>query len=438
LVAAGTDPDLGGTPIPDVPAHCAVTLYLTHPGAHDHVLVEVWLPVDGWNGRFEGIGGSGYAAGEFDTSFAPAIEGGYAVASTDAGVSSNTLSPASWALNADGSVNTALLTNFAYRSVHDMTVAAKAVVAGYYDRSAAYAYFTGCSTGGRQGLLEAQKYPTDYNGIVAGAPATNWAEFMPADFWPQVVMNEEKDYPSSCEFNAFTQAAVAACDKGDPAAGGLIDDPASCAFDPRSLIGTKVVCDGATLTISATDAEVVRLIWQGPKTSDGRRLWYGLNKGAPFDGQAGTAATASGTPVGSPFPISSSWISYFLAQDPSLDVSTITYAQFDRLFAQSVGAYNAIISSNDPHLGAFERAGGKIITWQGLADQIISPQGTVNYYQRVQAATGGAADVESFDRVFFAPGVQHCGGGSGPAPTDPLTALTNWVEQGNVPADLGV
>ncbi len=434
LVVAGTDPNPGGTPIPNVPAHCAVSLYLTHPGANDHVLVEVWLPMaTGWNGRFEGTGGGGYAAGQFDTALAPAVQGGYAASSTDAGVGGNVLSPASWALTADGSVNTALLTDFSYRSVHDMTVAAKQIVAEYYSRPASYTYWNGCSTGGRQGLMEAQRFPTDYNGILADAPAINWAEFIPAELWPQVVMNEQKDYPTSCEFNAFDQAAIAACDTSDPANGGIIDNPMTCGFDPRSLIGKAVVCDGTTRTVTAADAEVVRQIWQGPTTRDGQRLWYGLTKGAPFGGLAGTTTTASGTGAGVPFPISATGVSYFLKQDPSFDTSTITYAQFTRIFEQSVREYDSIIGTDAPNLSAFEAADGKMITWHGLADQLIFPQGTIDYYQRVQAATGGARNVASFYRLFLAPGVQHCGGGNGPAPTDPLSALTSWVEQGRAP-----
>jgi len=434
-VPAGTDQNPGGSPIPNVPAHCTVTLYLTHPGAGDHVLVDVWLPTSGWNGRYEGTGGGGYAAGEFDIALAPAIESGYAAASTDAGVGTNVLSPAAWALNANGTVNTALLTDFAYRSQHDMAVAAKQIVASFYGRAASYSYWNGCSTGGRQGLMEAQRYPTDYNGIVADAPAINWAEFIPAEFWPQVVMNEEKDYPTSCELSAFTQAAVAACDKGDTVAGGIIDNPTSCGFDPRSLIGKQVVCDGTTLTITATDAEVVRLIWQGPAVN-GIPLWYGLTKGAPFDGLAATTTTASGVSAGEPFPIASSWISYFLKQDPTFDTSTITYAQFVQLYVQSVREYDSIIGTDDPNLSAFEKAGGKMVTFHGLADQLIFPQGTVNYYQRVQAATGGARNVDSFYRLFLAAGVEHCGGGNGPVPIDPLSAVVNWVEKGQAPTTL--
>jgi tannase/feruloyl esterase len=436
FVPAGTDQIPGGPSIPNVPAHCEVTLFLAHPGAGDHVRVAVWLPTSGWNGRYEGTGGGGYAAGQFDVALAPAIAQGYAAASTDAGVSADVISPASWALRPDGSVNTPLLIDFAYRSQHDMAVAAKQIVAGFYDHQASYSYWNGCSTGGRQGLMEAQRYPADYNGIVATAPAINWATFIPAEFWPQVVMNQARDYPSSCELAAFTRAAVAACDRADPVAGGLIDQPDKCAFDPRGLIGKQVACDGRTLTITPADAEVVRRIWQGPTDFDGRPLWYGLEKGAPFDALAGTTTTASGSGAGVPFPIAQSWLTYFVLQNPSFDTSTITYPQFVRLFKQSVAEYDRIIGTDDPDLRAFDADGGKMITWHGLSDQLIFPQGTVNYYQRVQAATGGARNVGSFYRLFLAPGVQHCAGGNGPVPTDPLAAVVNWVEHGKAPATL--
>jgi hypothetical protein len=433
---AGTVQVPGGPAIPNVPARCEVTLYLTHPGASDHVRVAVWLPTSGWNGRFQGTGGGGYSAGVFELALAPAVQGGYAAASTDAGVSSDFTSPASWALNPDGTVNTALLTDFAYRSEHDMAVAGKQIIASFYGRSAFYSYWNGCSTGGRQGLMEAQRYPADYNGIVADAPAINWDSFIPAEFWPQVVMNEARDHPTSCEFSAFTQAAVAACDRNDGTADGVIDQPGTCGFDPRSLIGTKVVCGGTTLTITATDAAVVRRIWQGPTTLDGRPLWYGLTKGASFDGLAGTTTATDGSTQGAPFPIADTWIRYFLKQQPSFDTSTITYAQFVGLFRQSQAEYNDIIGTDDPNLTAFKNAGGKMITWHGLADSLIFPQGTVNYVQRVQATMGGVRDVNAFYRVFLAPGVGHCGTGNGPVPTDPLAAVVNWVEKGKAPATL--
>jgi feruloyl esterase len=425
-----------GGPTIALPAHCEVTIVLTHPGAGDTVGVSVWLPATGWNGRFQGTGGGGYSASLGPIGLAAAVAQGYAAAATDAGVTTDPTSPAAWALRPDGSVNEALLLNFASRSVHDMTVAAKQVVTGFYDRSAAYSYWNGCSTGGRQGLMEAQRYPTDYNGVVATAPAINWDRFIPAELWPQVVMNHANDHPGPCVFNAFTQAAIAACDRGDPVNGGLVDQPDGCRFDPRGLIGRTVVCDGTTVTITATDADMVRQIWQGPTVAGVLPLWYGLPKGAPFDALAATTAAADGTRVGAPFPIADAWVRYFLKRQPGFDTATITPAQFDVQFAQSRIEYNRIIGTDDPNLAAFRNAGGKMVTWHGLADPLIFPQGTVNYYQRVQATLGGATRVADFYRLFLAPGVGHCGGGRGPVPTDPLGAVVNWVEKGQAPATL--
>jgi feruloyl esterase len=249
-------------------------------------------------------------------------------------------------------------------------------------------------------------------------------------------MNQQKDHPTSCEFNAFIQAAIAACDSGDQVNGGIIDQPDACGFDPRTLIGAKVICDGTTLTITAADADVVSRIWQGPNLN-GLPLWYGLPKGAPIDQLAGTTTAADGSRTGMPFPIADAWIRYFLKQQPSFDTATITYTQFAQLFAQSRIEYNQIIGTDSPDLTAFRNTGGKMITWHGLADPVIFPQGTVNYYQRVQAITGGASNLDSFYRLFLAPGVGHCGlTGNGPVPTDALTAVVNWVEKGQAPATL--
>ncbi|MFE4604172.1 DUF6351 family protein, partial [Kitasatospora indigofera] len=191
---------LGENHVPDVPAFCDITVTLTHPGQGDHAKVRVWLPEQTWNGRLQTVGGSAYAAGDYGTALAGAVKGGYAAATTDAGVSSYI--DTGWALKADGQVDTALLENFASRSEHEAALVAKAVVAGHYDRAASYSYFNGCSTGGRQGYAEAQKYPEDYDGILANAPAVHWDEFEVATLWPQVVMNEQKTYPSACEFKA--------------------------------------------------------------------------------------------------------------------------------------------------------------------------------------------------------------------------------------------
>lgn len=449
VVQSMTGTSRGADLLSGVPAHCEVTLHLTHPGDGDDVRVDVWLPSTGWNGRFQGTGGAGWSAGLLlgnitvsDTvpTIPAAVKNGYAAAATDAGVGFNPFSAASWALKADGTVNTGLLTDFSSRSVHDMTVASKQIITSFYGRSPSYSYWNGCSTGGRQGLMEAQRYPTDYNGILASAPAINWDRFIPAELWPQVVMNQAKDFPSPCKFNAFTQAAIAACDKSDGApADGIIDQPETCGFDPRSLIGKVVLCDAQLMTITATDAEVVRRIWQGPTSVDGQQsLWYGVLKGAAIDQLANTSTDLFGKRRGSPFSASDNWFKYFLSKQPSFDTSTVTPAQFVSFFNQSKTEYNQIIGTDNPDLTAFKNAGGKMITWHGQTDPFIFPQGTVNYLERVWSTMGGAQSVNSFYRAFLAPGVGHCGlAGNGPVPTSGgFDAVVNWVEKGQAPATL--
>ncbi|MFJ5921160.1 tannase/feruloyl esterase family alpha/beta hydrolase [Kitasatospora sp. NPDC092948] len=430
-VPAGTfqvpgTPPLGGGQVADVPAHCEVTVTLTHPGANDLATVRIWLPESGWNGRFQAVGGSAYAAGNIG-SVAAAVKQGYAAGTTDAGVDTSGLD-SSWALNGQGRVDTALLENFASRSVHELAVVGKQVVDGAYAHTAFHSYFNGCSTGGRQGYMEAQRYPTDFDGINADAPAVNWNQFEVASLWPQVVMNEQHTYPTACEFNLFNQAALKACDKLDGVADGLIGDPNRCDFDPRRLIGAKVVCEGKEYTIGAADAEVVRRIWDGPRDSDGRRLWYGLPIGADFLPLA-ASTTADGVTTGSPFVVPAQWVANFVQKQPGYSAANLTYPQFAEIFKKARAEFDPVIGTRDADLSAFRRAGGKLLTWHGDADQLIPTRGTVDYRKRVEDRMGGSAKVDDFYRVFLAPGVSHCALND----VDDLAALTAWVEQGKAP-----
>lgn len=423
-------------PATGVPAYCEVTVTLTHPGAGDHAHIRIWLPETGWTGRFQAIGGSAYAAGDFGPGLANAVKAGYAAATTDAGVTPAYLD-VGWALTSDGGINTPLLENFADRSQHEMALVGKEVTAAFYGRRADYSYWNGCSTGGRQGYMEAQRHPDDFDGILANAPAINWDRYVPATLWPQVVMNEERDFPAPCVLDAFTQAAVKACDPRDGATDGFLAEPAACTFDPRRLVGKTVECEGRKVTVSAADAEVVRRIWDGPTTPSGEKLWYGVPVGAALDALAGTKANADGSRSGVPFPVPAVWVSTFLERDPAFDPSTLTYARFAQLFEQSSAEFNRVIGTDDPDLAGFRAAGGKLLTFHGLADQLIPVQGTVDYRERVQELMGGADEVDSFYRLFLAPGVDHCaGGGTGLVPTDPLAALTDWVEKGKAPDTL--
>jgi hypothetical protein len=404
-------------PVTEVPPYCEVTVTLTHPGVGDRVGVNVWLPVSGWNGRFQGVGGGGYSMIGIDASLAEQIKLGYAVATTDGGVDTNPSNPSKWALDANGNVNIELLRNFASRSLHDMAVAGKAVTTQYYGRAANYSYWNGCSTGGRQGLMNAQRYPDDYDGINAAAPAINMDRFVVADLWPQVVQNEERNRLSQCELDAFEKAAVNACDNIDGVADRVVNDPRKCRYNPYDLVGTKIVCDGREVVISRADAEVIRKIWDGPHG------WYGFNRGADLSWVAGDP----------PFEIAATWVQYFIKQNPDYDIATMTYADYYRVFAESQARYNRIIGTDNPDLSAFRESGGKMITWHGTDDAMIPYQGTVDYRERVGTRTG---KVNDFYRVYLAPGADHCFGGPGAAPVDPMAALIDWVEKGKAPETL--
>jgi hypothetical protein len=325
-----------------------------------------------------------------------------------------------------------------------MAVKSKALISLFYGRGPSYSYWLGCSTGGREGLTEAMRYPSDFNGIVAESPAINWTRFIPAEEWPALVMNWNHDVLPVCKEDAVRNAVLAACNgTADGANDGLID-PQACHFDASKLIGLKTPCGPFT----AKDAAVVAEIWQGPRGQNGQFLWYGLEPGADFGSVPGL--TLAGTlsvplpfdPTGLalepvPFSISDDWLRYFIHQNPLWTYRNETYQQYLTDFQTSIAAWASDLATNDPNLSAFKRRGGKIIIWHGLADQLIFPQGTVNYYRTVLKAMGGLRKVARFARLFLSPNSPHCGtGDTGPVPSDPLAAAVKWSEQGIPPTTL--
>jgi hypothetical protein len=406
-----------------VPAHCAVHLVVTNPPAGDQIRVGVWLPTHNWNGRFQGVGGGGFSGGSPTTVPVSALTAGYAAAATDAG---HTGFGGGFALNPDGTLNWQLIADFGYLGIHEMTVAAKALVRSFYGRSF-FSYFNGCSTGGRQGLMEAQRYPSDYDGIAAGAPAVNWTRFHPAQFWGQLRMRLAGNVVAPCKLAAATQGATAACDARDGVTDGMVGDWRECRFDARTLSGTETACG----IITATDADLINAMWQGPRGVDGEFLWYGLERDAPL-----VALNNSSGGTGMPFFVALDWFRYWLLQDPAWDWQTMTDESYLLLFQQSVLQYQAVIATDDPDLSGFRDAGGKVVFWHGTADPLIFFRGSVDYYHRLEDAMGGARATQSFARFFVAPGVGHCGGGQGAAPVDVLDAVVRWVERGKAPDHL--
>lgn len=411
--SAATDPMDGS---------CRVTVTVTHPPSGDRVKVWIGLPVKNWNGRFRGNGGGGFSGGSAGSLSGPVAQG-FAAGATDTGHEGGS---GSFALDTNGRLNWQPIVDNAFVGIHDMTVVGKALTQAFYGKAPRYSYFVGGSSGGRQGLTEAQRYPQDYDGILSGCPAINWHRFLPADLWPQVVMTDAKNLVPKAKLDAATAAAVAACDELDGVKDGVIDDPTRCTFDPKQLVGTKI----GDSTFTEADAGVIRKIWEGPRGQDGTFLWYGLARGTDLFALAGT----TGSPLtGRPFGIPLDWFRYFLVQDPKWDWTTMTPTVFELLWKQSVEQWDTVFGSDDPDLSRFRDRGGKVIIYHGLADQLIPADGTIDYYKRVQKQMGGPEKTEQFARLFLAPGVDHGFRGRGPTPTGQFEALIRWVEDGHAP-----
>jgi len=404
---------------------CRVTASVTHPPAADRVRVFVALPRTSWNGRFRGTGGGGFWGGT-EMSLRSPVSKGFVTAATDTGHPGGS---GSFALNANGRLNWQDIRNNAYLGIHDMTLVGKALTLAFYGKAPRYSYFVGTSTAGRQGLMEAQRFPDDYDGIISGTPAVSWPRMIPAAFWPQEVMHRTHNFLPKWKLERATAAAVNACDGLDGVVDGVIDDPRRCTYDPKALVGARI----EESTFTEADADVVRKIWEGPRGHDGQFLWYGLARGSDLSTIAGTG----GTPlIGKPIDVALEYLHYFLVQDPHWDWTSLANGEYELLFNQSIEEFGAVLGSDDPDLTHFRDRGGKLILYHGLADQLIPAQGTVDYYRQVQQKMGGARQTMQFARLFLVPGVDHGFIGAGPSPTGLMDALVGWVEDGEAPEHL--
>jgi feruloyl esterase len=408
--------------IDPVDGTCRVAAVITHPPADDRVRVFIGLPIKGWNGRFRGTGGSGFWGGNVANLRVPLAKG-YAAGSTDAGHEGGS---GSFALGPNRQLDWQAIRDNAYLAVHDMTVVGKALTRAFYGRPPGHSYFAGLSTGGRQGLMEAQRYPEDYDGIVSLSPAINLNRIQFSHLWPQLMMLESGDFLPKEKLEAATAAAIAACDSADGVIDGMIADPLACTYDPQALVGTVV--GGAVFT--RTDAEVIRRIWEGPRGREGRFLWYGPARGADLS----VTAKTEGSPLkGQPFGISLDWIRYFLLQSPQWDWTTLTRDRFELLWNQSVEEFGEVTSGDNPDLAGFRDRGGKAIIIHGLADPLIPVAGTVDYYKRVQQCMGGARATAAFARLFLVPGANHAFTAKSLYPMGTMESIIRWVEAGEAP-----
>jgi len=421
--------------------------------------IDLTLP-DSWNGSYMAEGNGVYCS---PASFVTLkgdqwLAAGYAISTDDCGHTGFTnalVSP--WVTNASPppALNWNRIDDFGYLAQHLTAAESKVVIDTYYGNRAHYSFWNGCSTGGRQGLMEAQRYPADFNGILAGAPALNWDQFMVAQMWPQLVMEWNNDFLPACKENLVNTTLQSHCRDQDGQVDGV--------FDPRTcdvlavlhrLIGTVTPCG----TFTAADALVVQEIWQGPRLSGSQRnlltglpVWFGLEPGANLAGAyvpalgpggglglATTHQLASGQWAGAPFIPSADWFQNWIKQDPDWVFTDETYQQYWQDFAASGQMFDTEIAAANPDLHAFKAHGGKLIMWQGLADQLIFTGDSINYYNRALAANGGIRGTESFFRYFLAPGVAHCGapGPGSIAPANPMQQVINWVQTGQAPAVL--
>jgi feruloyl esterase len=379
------------------------------------VRFEVWMPADGWNGKFQGVGGGGFAGVISYGAMVTALRRGYATASTDTGHSTP---GGSWALNRPD-----LIVDFAYRAIHEMTVKSKQIVAAFYGSAPSRAYFVGCSTGGRQGLMEAQRFPADYDGIVAGAPANYWTHLMAGTLSPAfATLLDEATRLSPAKLTALNQGALAACDASDGVADGLINHPPACRFDPQTLGCTGAETDAC---LTPPQVEAARKIYAdsvNPRTK--QKIFPGMAPGSEI-----TWTAIAGK---QPFTIPVEFYRYFVHGNADWDWTTF---DLDKDVAAGNEKFGALMNATDPDLGAFKKRGGKLIMYHGWNDQLIQPQNTIDYFTSVQKALG-ERETDDFARLFMAPGMTHCAGGVGPSSFDAVTALEEWVEKGIKPAEL--
>ena len=393
--------------------------------------INIWvgLPTGGqWNGRLQSEGGGGYA-GSVNVPVR-AIEAGYIGVQTDTGHTGGSGSFGMLTPVPNGAPDVQLQTDFAYRSEHLMAVVGKQLAQAFYGQLPIYSYWNGCSTGGRQGLRMAQDFPNDYDGILAGAPAIHWDRFQAYQIWPQLVMRSETGgVVSEAKRNLATSAAVAACDADDGVVDGVLNNPRQCQYNPQqdASITTPSCTSGDDSCLKPDEATAIQKIWEGARNPNGKLLWFGLERGTSLGGLAGT----------NPFPIAVAQPRYWVYFDPSWDWTTLSYDNYEAFFKKTMQMVNPMMASENPDLTAFRNAGGKVLTWHGLADPLIMPAGTAAYYDAVTNVMGGSyQQTRQFFRHFEAPGVGHCGGGVGPTPQNLFQTVVDWVEQGTAPQTL--
>ena len=392
------------------------------PTADSDIRMELWIPEGaGWNGKFVQLGNGGFAGTIPVAQFPRLARAGYAVAATDDGHQDPVGTNASWALGHPEKV-----VDFGWRALKETTDASKALIAankGKISRS----YFVGCSDGGREALMEAQRYPTDFDGIVAGAPANYMSQLFALSAYQQQTMAKPGGYLGKDQRELLQKTVLAECG-GE----GFIRDPLACKFDPGKLTCKAGQTEGC---LTAAQVASARAFYDGRKDKSGKIVFPGYSPGAEgLNGSwnawiTGPTAEANQRAAGPSF--SSNAFKYFGFEDPNFD-----YLKIDTNSAKFDGAIKkmaAALDSPDPNLAAFKSHGGKLIQYHGWNDPAIPPRSSIVYYEDVRKKMGDPSD---FYRMYLVPGMLHCAGGVGPSNVDWVAALDAWVNAGKAPGDV--
>jgi feruloyl esterase len=421
-----------GAAISDLPAACRVQGVIS-PVPGSRVGFELWLPQEGWNGKIEMVGNGGYSSAISYKAMAPLLKHGYATVATDTG---HTGDDPGFAID-----HPEAIVDWGHRAVHVTIAAAKSVTSAFYGQAPKHSYFAGCSTGGHQALMEAQRYPTDFDGIIAGDPGNNRTHLNAGFLW-QFVRNHRADLGviiPPAKLAAVTDAVVRACrgKDGGLATDNFLTDPEACGFEPREMLCKH---DDAEDCLTSEQVDALSTMYRGARAQSGEQIYYGWPKGSENSGKV--VASLPGwslywaDPKNADRPARLNFWKVWAF--PNLDWD---WRNFE--FGSGMKAVDdrlaPVINAMNPDLSAFKAAGGKLIQYHGLADPVVPPRDSIDYYERVQAAESRDKRVDAtadFYRLFLVPGLYHCEGGPGPNVLETQAALESWVEQGAAPATI--